>query len=388
LLTRERPQYEQGNHQLSLVDLFCGCGGMSLGVAEAIRRSGSALRGALAVDFDPIATQVYQRNFLKTRVETCGVEEIFDGVLGAAVTKVEASWRENLGPVDLLIGGPPCQGHSDLNNRSRREDPRNEFYLRMGRAVEVLRPRAVMVENVPAVQHARQGVVQQVQSLVEGLGYRVGAGVLDVSELGVAQARKRHVLLALAPDVPVDPSEVLKQATGRCGRRSVRWAISDLRGLEPKRDFDRPSKASAENQRRMAWFFQSPERRYDLPNAYRPPCHRDKEHSYNSVYGRLHWDKPAQTITTGFTSMGQGRFVHPASPRTLTPHEAARLQSFPDFFDFRVEGQAQRTAWSKLIGNAVPPQLSMAVMRPVVEALVAAIVPARPRLWSQVEAAV
>jgi DNA (cytosine-5)-methyltransferase 1 len=87
------------------------------------------------------------------------------------------------------------------------------------------------------------------------------------------------------------------------------------------------------------------------------------------MYGRLYWDIPAQTITTGFTSMGQGRYVHPSHPRTITPHEAARLQGFPDFFDFTVEGKAQRTAWSKLIGNAVPPQLSTAVLQPIIRAM-------------------
>lgn len=74
------------------------------------------------------------------------------------------------------------------------------------------------------------------------------------------------------------------------------------------------------------------------------------------MYGRLQWEKPAQTLTTGFGSMGQGRYVHPSQERTITPHEAARLQTFPDFFGFSAANT--RSAWARMIGNAVPPLLS------------------------------
>src|SRR6185312_3602501 len=98
---------------------------------------------------------------------------------------------------------------------------------------------------------------------------------------------------------------------------------------------------------------------YDLPNNQRPECHRDGNHSYRSVYGRLRWTEPAQTITTGFGSMGQGRYVHPQRRRTLTPHEAARLQTFPDWFDFGKE--TRRGVLAKAIGNAVPPFLTLQI---------------------------
>jgi DNA (cytosine-5)-methyltransferase 1 len=99
-----------------------------------------------------------------------------------------------------------------------------------------------------------------------------------------------------------------------------------------------------------------------LPNKLRPPCHRNKpDHRYKSMYGRLRWDQPAQTITTGFGSPGQGRYLHPDLPRTLTPHEAARVQFFPDWFDF---GKApSRSALAHCIGNAVPPKLGFAAAR-------------------------
>jgi DNA mismatch endonuclease (patch repair protein) len=99
----------------------------------------------------------------------------------------------------------------------------------------------------------------------------------------------------------------------------------------------------------------------------RPKCHRDKEHSYISMYGRLSWDDPAQTITTGFGSMGQGRFVHPALPRTITPHEAARLQTLPDFYD--LDTTKARGAWAMVVGNAVPPLLAVRLVEPLICAL-------------------
>lgn len=373
LQLRERPFYEEGPNQLTTVDLFSGCGGMSLGLAEAARRVGIGLRGALAVDFDPKATEVYAQNFPGTTMRTNGVDVLFDGRLGGPKTESESVLLDAIDAasgIDILIGGPPCQGHSDLNNKSRRQDPRNELYVRMARAAELLLPSMILIENVPSVRHAKQGVVATVTDHLESIGYSVAGAVLDVSRLGVPQTRKRHVLLAVAANVGLTANKILDDLmVARHGTRSVKWAIHDLLDPVDPTDFDKASRCSETNRQRMAWFFEEPETRFDLPDALRPPCHRDKKHSYNSVYGRLRWDAPAQTITTGFTSMGQGRYVHPARPRTLTPHEAARIQGFPDFFDFGVSGRAQRTTWSKLIGNAVPPKLAMAVCLPVLTVL-------------------
>jgi DNA (cytosine-5)-methyltransferase 1 len=135
--------------------------------------------------------------------------------------------------------------------------------------------------------------------------------------------------------------------------RSVSWAISDLLDRVETGPFDTPAKHSATNQARIEYLFSNA--LYELPDDQRPDCHRLKAHSYKSVYGRLRPDEPAPTITTGFGSTGQGRFVHPTLPRTLTPHEAARVQFIPDFFDF---GDERRGALQDMIGNAVPPKIS------------------------------
>ena len=100
--------------------------------------------------------------------------------------------------------------------------------------------------------------------------------------------------------------------------------------------------------------------RYDLPNELRPRCQQDA-HKYASMYGRLRWNLPAQTLTSGYGSIGQGRYMHPDQPRALTAHEAARIQGFPDYFDF--SACSTRSALATMIGNAVPPQLGRAIVR-------------------------
>jgi DNA (cytosine-5)-methyltransferase 1 len=134
----------------------------------------------------------------------------------------------------------------------------------------------------------------------------------------------------------------------------VSSAIQDLQNIVPVRALDKAASIGAENLERIEHLFRFD--LYDLPDSLRPDCHRLKKHTYTSVYGRMSWDQPAQTITSGFTCMGQGRFVHPKRKRTLTPHEAARLQFLPDFFRF--DEDLPRAALCEMIANAVPPKLT------------------------------
>jgi DNA (cytosine-5)-methyltransferase 1 len=113
----------------------------------------------------------------------------------------------------------------------------------------------------------------------------------------------------------------------------------------------------------MQWLIDNDE--HDLPNRLRPACHQG-EHSYVSMYGRLKWNEPAQTITSGFGSLGQGRFMHPSHCRTITPHEAARIQGFPDYFTF--DSAVTRTELSVIIGNAVPPALASTLVARLIAA--------------------
>lgn len=352
LCSTTRPAYERAGRSVRVVDLFSGCGGLTLGAAEAARRRNLGTDVVLAVDADPTATDVYGINFPKAQTRSVKVEKLFDGALGADPTPAERQVLAETGRVDLLLAGPPCQGHSDLNNHTRRRDPRNRLYLRVARAAEVLQPSFVVIENVPAVRHDARGVVEVACEELEAHGFRIASAVMGLSDIGVPQRRRRHVLVATRLR-GADPNRLLRIGAV-CDHvpRTLRWAIGDLVELRDSTGFDAPARTSPENQARIDWLFDN--RAYDLPNRLRPECHWG-DHSYRAMYGRLRWDGPAQTITTGFGSMGQGRYVHPGRRRTLTPHEAARLQSFPDFFDFGP--MAGRGAWARMIGNAVPPLL-------------------------------
>jgi DNA (cytosine-5)-methyltransferase 1 len=366
----ETPDYETGDQTLHVVDLFAGGGGLTLGAAEAARRAGLATSVVLAVEQDRAAHEVYKRNFPKAALECKDVTVLFDGELGAKATHVERQLAERIGLVDLLLAGPPCQGHSDLNNRTRRQDPRNALYLRAARAAEILRPTFVVIENVPAVRHDRGTVVEKATIALRSAGYQVADDVLDLVRFGVPQRRRRHILVAVR-DALMDPA-VLLDIESPCevhGARSVRWAIGDLQDMPTRTGPDIPSTPTTTNLARMQWLIDHDE--YDLPNEERPRCHRDKAHTYKAMYGRLHWDEPAPTITTGFGSMGQGRFVHPGAPRTITPHEAARLQTLPDFFD--LDETKGRSTWARVIGNAVPPLLGVHLIEPLLCTLFAPV---------------
>ena len=200
---------------------------------------------------------------------------------------------------------------------------------------------------------------------LKAAGYSVASDVLHLVKFGVPQRRRRHILLAAIED-RIDPSVMgcLGSACDDHAERSVRWAIEDLVDQTAKTGPDSASRSTPVNLKRMQWLIGQD--KYDLPNERRPECHHGS-HSYNSMYGRLAWDAPAQTITTGFGCMGQGRFVHPEHPRTLTPHEAARLQTLPDFFD--LDTRKGRGVWARVIGNAVPPLFVVHLLAPLLGAL-------------------
>ncbi len=342
---------------------------MTLGFEEAARREKVPIEVALAVDNDEEVLSIFEGNFAGATTKGADVVELFDGRPGDAITANERGLLEEVGSSDVLLGGPPCQGHSDLNNHTRRADPKNGLYLSMARAAEVLTPAIVVIENVPPVQWDAKCVVDQTWKALEELEYAVAGAVVDLRRVGVPQRRRRYLLIGSAVD-EIDPEKLL-QAVGSDARghaqRSVRWAIGDIENVEGDNVYDTASKPSPDNLKRMAQLFD--EDIHDLPNPSRPRCHSDKEHSYKSMYGRLWWDRPAQTITTGFGSMGQGRYVHPSKCRTITPHEAARLQTFPDWFDFGDD--TRRGVLAKAIGNAVPPLLMVDLGRAIVRGLTA-----------------
>lgn len=351
LRSRMRPVVSESWPAVRLVDLFSSCGIMSLGVWEACRAIERRLQPVLALDTNASALKVYEQNFVGARATMGGIESLLDGDLGERTTEAERRFVRGLGEIDILVGGPPCQGHSNLNNHTRRADPKNALYERMARFAEIVRPTNLVIENVSAVLHDRGQVVSRTAEYLVRLGYSVDQIVADVSTLGAAQRRRRHILVASLTEVPD-----LRRTLALYERpvRSVKWAISDLRKTSGSEPFDTAGTPNKTNQARIEFLFKR--NKFDLPDSMRPDCHRLKAHSYKSAYGRMHWDEASQTITSGFSSMGQGRYVHAKEKRTLTPHEAARLQFIPDFFRF--DAEIGRTALAEMIANAVPTKLT------------------------------
>lgn len=350
----EAPPAGPSRSSLTIADLFSGCGGLSLGAWEACRALNIRPRFVLASDLNRAALDVYSANLRPQRTLTEPLETVLDGQLAGRLTKSEKGLRDKIGAVDLTLAGPPCQGHSDLNNHTRRADEKNRLVLKVARFVEVFEPRHVLIENVQGIRHDRFGAIELTSRRLEQLGYRVTQGIVDAHSVGVPQGRRRFFLYASTG--LAHPFAELENRFPHSGR-DVAWAIRDLTRLARGRPYDEPSVATPVNARRIDYLFDNG--LYDLPDGQRPSCHADGQHSYRAVYGRLRWNLPAPTITTGFGCMGQGRYVHPSERRTLTPHEAARLQSFPDFFRF---GERKRGEYQQLIGNAVPPKLAYAVL--------------------------
>ncbi len=358
LRATERPSYQPVSDSTEIVDLFCGCGGLTYGALEGLDRAGKNGSLALAVDLDPLPLDVMRKtlDLDENQVKSWDLSTL--QAVGVDPLVEEEKLFSEVGQDSLLLAGPPCQGHSALNNHTRHNDPRNGLYLAVARAAELIQPQAIISENVSGVSSDRKNAVARCSSALKRLGYKVVEKRIDLSGLGVPQRRIRHLLIA------TKGKKFDWEMVRELPQRSVSWAIEDLLDQKPLNIFTTASKASSKNRERINWLFD--EKSFDLPNSKRPKCHRDGDHSYLSMYGRLSWDRPAQTITSGFGSMGQGRFVHPRRRRTLTPHEAARLQCLPDFVAFE-SVSLTRSALATMIGNVAPPLLATRAVEALVE---------------------
>ena len=349
--------------KLRAVDLFCGSGGLSLGLREAGRALGFDVEMVAAVDLDADALDVYAYNLRPKWTINQDVSALVDYMAmgdreGSSFAYppeiVDERILPEVGSVDVLIAGPPCQGHSNLNNKTRRDDPRNILYVTTVAIAVALKARMVLIENVPEVVRDKNSVVVTAIALLKSAGYRFVEGtVLRADHLGGAQTRKRYFLSAVREDVPGPEISLLSVPTVFSRKpSSVSWAIGDLEKAKPVGVMSSVPALSAENRERIDYLFDNDVD--DLPNHIRPDCHKEGT-TYKAVYGRMYWDKPAPTLTTGFMSPGRGRFVHPRQRRVLTPHEAARIQSFPDWYSFTPnEQEPSRVLLGKWIGDAVP----------------------------------
>lgn len=367
---------------LRVVDLFCGAGGLSFGFELA------GCQVVAAVDADPIAGETYRLQNPDVPLFTEDVRQIKGTQLLAAAG----------GPVDLVIGGPSCQGFSTHGKRDP-NDPRNYLFKEFVRLVKEIAPSWVVMENVKGLLTYDRGRYRdEIHASFRRIGYRIESRVLRAVDFGVPQFRERLFFIATRTDFPITfpaPTHCPPETAAILGLHpyvTVEDAIGDLDSIgeegeatgyrsSPRTAFQRyarrhgPKRLTLHRAHRVSDLAMSiikrvpqgagiraipprqlPERfrrmRTISTGALRKDC--------TTLYYRLDWSKPSYTITCYFTNVSSGPFVHPTQNRALTPREAARLQTFPDryrFFDKQVQRQ---------IGNAVPPLLAKAVAAEVI----------------------
>jgi len=329
---------------IDVVDLFCGCGGLSAGF-EFIGRKVKSYRLAGAVDSDPWACSTYARNLpvrpiiadLSTETSTAG-----------KLRRLVASFQLRDGAPLVLIGGPPCQGFSAHRKKNGKGgDHRNALVSAFARVVEFLRPDFVLFENVPEVLSERHWhYFRQMQVALEEEGYNVRAQIHNLAGFGVPQERFRAIIMAARK-----PFEMPSPYIVPPDFRTVRDVIGSLERVEPgERTSDPMHFCTRHKPSTIHTIRQVPKDGGRRPAGVGPRC-LDKVDGFRDVYGRMYWDRPANTITAYARNPASGRYVHPTQDRGLTIREAALLQGFPNRWIF--DGPFDHKFLQ--IGNAVPP---------------------------------
>lgn len=337
------------------MDLFAGSGGLSLGLIGA----GFRVRAAVEIDADSVST--YRANLPETKV----IDKDIRKVTGPALLR-----KARVKRIDLLAGCAPCQGFCSLTRKNKKRDPRNDLLLEMGRLATSIRPKAILMENVPGLANVGKRVFNRFLATLERAGYECEWRVVQMADYGVPQSRRRLVLLAgLGFRIPFPaptharapkPEDRLKQWI------TLREAIAGNRApmkLSNAREDGGPAAHGWHVVRDLKQ--QTKDRlKAALPGAARmelgekllPDCHKDGYTGFSNVYGRMSWEAPAPTITGGCTTPCKGRFGHPDRRRTtISVREAATLQTFPLTYKFTTE---EMDSVCDLIGNAVPPRFA------------------------------
>lgn len=328
-------------NSLTAVDLFSGAGGLTLGLKQA---GFDVLAG---VERERVPAATYRLNHPDVHCFENDIREV-----GAAALLKTIGLKR--GELDLLAGCPPCQGFSTLRTRKKSNavaDDRNDLLFEFLRIVEAVSPKAIMMENVPAL--AQDNRIKTFLKRISVLGYKVGrknVRVEDASEYGVPQRRHRMILLAskIGQVKGAEKSEII---TVRKCLDAVRLAPVGEAG-DPLHDHV-PNRAPHVEEiiRNIPKDGGS---RISLPEHLVLDCHKNKNSGFRDVYGRMSWDKVSPTMTGGCGNPSKGRYLHPEEDRAISLREAALFQTFPA--DYRFDLTEGRGKVALMIGNALPPE--------------------------------
>lgn len=353
--------------KITTLDLFAGAGGLSEGLNTA---PGKRFRAVRAVEWELAAAATYTLNH-GGRLR----QEVVEG--GPVYAGAIEDWlaEDNVPQVDVVVGGPPCQGFSTLNRRGVGVH-RNELWRLYARAVQKATPRYFVMENVPAFLRSEQwGVFQE--TLDGGIlrDYALDVGILNAADYGAFQSRKRVIVIGHHKDLP---ALGLPKPTHAGAHRNLAEAL-----LGVPRAVDRvgvPDGTVEFEGEKLPGFFSTRElhfgrfytqlsldrfkaishnggSRAELPDRLKAPCWRKHLTGSGDVMGRLTWEKPSVTIRTEFFKSEKGRYIHPDEDRVITHYEAALIQGFRK--DYCWVGTREEIA--RQIGNAVPIPLGAAV---------------------------
>lgn len=327
--------------RLVVIDLFCGAGGLSL----AFHRAGFAI--AAAVELDRHAATTYKRSFIAPHSPDTKLLE-----LDIRDERVREKLGQ-LGRIDVVVGGPPCQDFSSARLAKPRKKQRATLVRQYFRILEQLNPQAFLFENVPGLRTATDGHYWRlVRREAERLGYSLAAQELKAEEFGVPQRRHRLFVVGVKKDLGI-----FSFPTGNETARSVMETIGHLVPLKAgKGDPSDPMhKARAHRPDTVAYLKEIAQGKAwrSATHIRTLDCHRDGHNGHYDVYGRMRGDTIAPTMTGGCTNPSKGRFIHPCQHRGLTVREAALLQTFPPTWQFAggIEAASQQ------VGNAVPVKL-------------------------------
>lgn len=356
----------------AVLDLFAGAGGLGLGLTEA------GFRVQAANEYEPVFAATYARNHPETAVVAGNVLD----------PPIRAELLAAARGVDLVAGGPPCQGFSTVGKKDE-NDPRNRLFYAFLEIIGVLRPRAVLFENVSGFRRMYGGrAFQALRQGLEDLGYAAPHwAILNAMDFGVPQSRARTFVVAFREPVPFrfpepthgDPAELFRRQPAL----TLADALSDLPvvasgessdryRLPPQNGYQKAMRKGAgktlteqdgpwHGARLLTMLAHVPVGGsiLDVPEELRPRAY------FANTYSRLWWERPSTTITRNLGTPSSSRCIHPLADRGLTTREGARLQSFPDAYRFT----GSRIQKNLQIGNAVPPLLARALGAEIFRAL-------------------